>query len=839
MASRMNLSQIREAIASTMSEEVVLKGEVGIYTKDSDGGWKLFDENVCTLSIYKQPAHDMFRVVSMNPSRKCILNSWIKPSHSMTLTPQSFVEILNSSPTSPQSSLPDTIPLDGVGLSFTDPTFYESFTQQFQTCVTLAAETSARFSVDLGSQDFAKSYSAPLGASLGGEYDSGSLGRSRGSSFLPKSASTSVPEAYSSARSATGSRATFSGGSIGQKNGANLTQSMTITTRPGRKFSLTQRKGLKSINFDSPNLVSLHSVCQDIITHLDNLLEEVWHCLHVDPQVAGVTSAVSKVAEAIQMLSIITAAEFGEGHYAKDVILSNASAVQEELSKCNNADANVTSAVEKGLAYHASALRTTAASVGHHAVSVRGLSAQIETIVSNLQFSPDNDKPALLLVAVTRALANTVSALCSSILTYAVLNSPVFSQSCYKFKQCMTTDADIWDEVPLGAEVKAAGAAHATLNQLIALLVSDTKYDTDYMKMFITMYESFTNPYILLEKLTQRHNVPPTVDSSRVLALQLRVCVLLKYWVDNHGDEVDDDVASRIGQFIETVLVPAGQTEMAHLLSEQLRKKTEARSAKAASLAHIPSHILPLADFSSPADLLLLTPPSILAEQLTLIDFDIFKDIEPRELQNQSWNKADIKMSRSPNVMRLINRSTQVSYWVATMILMHTKVEDRVKVWEKIIDIAKALLKLNNFNTLMSIIGGLNNSCVFRLKKTKKKLLSNARDVVANIEKVMNTQQSFKNYRTALREANLPCLPYLGVHLSDLVFIEEGNPDNVDGEINVRKRELIYGVITQLHHYQQYPFTAQKHAAYDFLSSLPTLNEKELYTISMFLEPRK
>lgn len=63
------------------------------------------------------------------------------------------------------------------------------------------------------------------------------------------------------------------------------------------------------------------------------------------------------------------------------------------------------------------------------------------------------------------------------------------------------------------------------------------------------------------------------------------------------------------------------------------------------------------------------------------------------------------------------------------MILMHTKVEDRVKVWEKIIDISKALLKLHNYNTLMSIIAGLNNSCVFRLKKTRKKLLSSARDV--------------------------------------------------------------------------------------------------------------
>ncbi len=68
---------------------------------------------------------------------------------------------------------------------------------------------------------------------------------------------------------------------------------------------------------------------------------------------------------------------------------------------------------------------------------------------------------------------------------------------------------------------QVAGAPSATLNQLIALLVSDTKYDTEYvsnyemsivsnsissfMKMFITTYESFTNPYILLEKLTQRY----------------------------------------------------------------------------------------------------------------------------------------------------------------------------------------------------------------------------------------------------------------------------------------------------------------------------------------------
>lgn len=31
--------------------------------------------------------------------------------------------------------------------------------------------------------------------------------------------------------------------------------------------------------------------------------------------------------------------------------------------------------------------------------------------------------------------------------------------------------------------------------------------------------------------------MPKSVDPGRVTALQLRVCVILKYWIDNHGDE--------------------------------------------------------------------------------------------------------------------------------------------------------------------------------------------------------------------------------------------------------------------------------------------------------------
>lgn len=69
------------------------------------------------------------------------------------------------------------------------------------------------------------------------------------------------------------------------------------------------------------------------------------------------------------------------------------------------------------------------------------------------------------------------------------------------------------------------------------------------------------------------------------------------------------------------------------LINNYYKKKAEARTAQKESLEHIPPHITnAFSEFSSPADLLLLTPPAILAEQLTLIDYAIFKDIEVRLL---------------------------------------------------------------------------------------------------------------------------------------------------------------------------------------------------------------
>jgi glycine hydroxymethyltransferase/Rap guanine nucleotide exchange factor 1 len=57
------------------------------------------------------------------------------------------------------------------------------------------------------------------------------------------------------------------------------------------------------------------------------------------------------------------------------------------------------------------------------------------------------------------------------------------------------------------------------------------------------------------------------------------------------------------------------------------------------------------------------------------------------ELLNQAWNKPKLKY-RSPNVLRLIGRSTAISMWVASCILWQPTLKERTRVLTKLINIA-------------------------------------------------------------------------------------------------------------------------------------------------------
>jgi len=79
-----------------------------------------------------------------------------------------------------------------------------------------------------------------------------------------------------------------------------------------------------------------------------------------------------------------------------------------------------------------------------------------------------------------------------------------------------------------------------------------------------------------------------------------------------------------------------------------------------------------------------------------------------------------------------------------------------------------------------------------------------------------------------------------GTYLTDITFIEDGNADYIDGLINYRKREMVYGVIRDIQQYQQQSYTfPMVDGIAHYLTELPSNDEETLYSLSLLREPRK
>jgi len=89
---------------------------------------------------------------------------------------------------------------------------------------------------------------------------------------------------------------------------------------------------------------------------------------------------------------------------------------------------------------------------------------------------------------------------------------------------------------------------------------------------------------------------------------------------------------------------------------------------------------------------------------------------------------------------------------------------------KKFIRIASECYKISNLNGVMEIIAGLSNASVMRLKRTWEALGPESLEAYQGMKSLM--ENNFSKFRQHLQSCNPPCLPYMGVFLTDLTFAE-------------------------------------------------------------------
>ncbi|XP_043515989.1 ras-specific guanine nucleotide-releasing factor 2-like isoform X4 [Frieseomelitta varia] len=328
-------------------------------------------------------------------------------------------------------------------------------------------------------------------------------------------------------------------------------------------------------------------------------------------------------------------------------------------------------------------------------------------------------------------------------------------------------------------------------------------------------------------------------ESVMSTATMMRVLKVLRHWISKHPQDFESDQRLKhlTIKFLEDIirspnLLPAEHKAANQLLRLIAKEVPDSNKVELEKLLAPPTLKIKqsIETFSSVE----------VAEQMTYLDHKIFMALSSKEFLGQAWIKLD-KATRAPNICLLTKRFNEMSQLVASEIVRRKSVSARAAMIEKWVAIADYNRTLHNFNGVLQICAAFSNSCVFRLKKTWDKVPKATVQMMEKLQNIVSSDGRFKNLREALRRCDPPSIPYIGMYLSDLSFIEEGTPTvTEDGLLNFSKMRMIAHVIQEIYQLQQGSYNIEpvmKVLNYLLDPSLQ-IDDDTLYRMSLEIEPR-
>ncbi|XP_028276406.1 RAS guanyl-releasing protein 4 isoform X2 [Parambassis ranga] len=231
--------------------------------------------------------------------------------------------------------------------------------------------------------------------------------------------------------------------------------------------------------------------------------------------------------------------------------------------------------------------------------------------------------------------------------------------------------------------------------------------------------------------------------------------------------------------------------------------------------------------------------PDEMAEHLSYLEFKNFCNVSFLDYRSYVVRGS---VRDNPALERSVMMCNGVSQWVQLMILSRHTAQQRAQVFIKFIHVAQKLRALQNFNTLMAVTGGLCHSSISRLKDTSNLLPPDVTKALSEMTELLSSRSNYSNYRRVYNECTGFKVPILGVHLKDLISLNEALPDYIDGEkINLSKLQHLYSNISDLLaiHSCTPPFEANKDLLHLLTLSLDLYyTEDEIYELSYTKEPK-
>ncbi|XP_072873034.1 ral guanine nucleotide dissociation stimulator-like 3 isoform X3 [Chlorocebus sabaeus] len=433
----------------------------------------------------------------------------------------------------------------------------------------------------------------------------------------------------------------------------------------------------------------------------------------------------------------------------------------------------------------------------------------------------------------------------------------------------------------------------ARLERLVGQLVSgDREQDPSFVPAFLATYRTFVPTAHLLGFLLPPMPPPPPpgveIKKTAVQDLSfnknLRAVVsVLGSWLQDHPQDFRDPPAhSDLGSvrtFLGWAAPGSAEARKAEkLLEDFLEEAKQEQEEEPPQVWTGPPRVAQTSDPDSAEacaeeeEGLMPQAPQLLdfsvdevAEQLTLMDLELFSKVRPYECLGSVWSQRDRPgaAGASPTVRATVAQFNKVTGCVLGSVLgaPGLTAPQRAQRLEKWIRIAQRCRELRNFSSLRAILSALQSNPIYRLKRSWGAVSREPLSTFRKLSQIFSDENNHLSSREILfqeeategsqKEDNTPGslpskpppgpVPYLGTFLTDLVMLDTALPDMLEGDlINFEKRRKEWEILARIQQLQRrcQSYTLSPHPP--ILAALHAqrqLSEEQSYRLSRVIEP--
>ncbi|POS86527.1 hypothetical protein EPUL_005450 [Erysiphe pulchra] len=397
--------------------------------------------------------------------------------------------------------------------------------------------------------------------------------------------------------------------------------------------------------------------------------------------------------------------------------------------------------------------------------------------------------------------------------------------------ECRLLEKTFAHELVFNREGGIIGGSLAALVERLTL--NDSSPDISFIGTFFLTFRLFVTPEALAIKLIERSDYAGE-NSEKSHLIRMRIYNVFKTWLEYYWCRSTDFTAINAielfatnklqknhpgaGQKLKELLIKISSSDTMPYTASFLGKTSSSVDKILLTNTQTPNPIMTKNNFSllrnwklgeyNPT--ILDFDPLELARQLTICGMKIFCSIRPEELLASRLSKKS--NPDAPNVRAMAAFSTDLSQFVWDTILQQEESKKRANILKHWIKIAQKCLELNNYDCMLAIVCSINSSSISRLKKTWEIVSQRRKDLFKSLLSIASNDHNCSTLRQRQSNHAPPCLPFIGIYLTDLGFADLGNAatrplpamGNKQGQkvINFDKYILMAKIISHIQRFQ-------------------------------------